>query len=64
MASLEGVKVGDVLLVRHYSDKPMLVARVTDHFCYTENGDAFAILTGRGRGGRYYAEREATNENA
>lgn len=72
MASLEGVKVGDVLRV--HADNSVwpnmsgarVVARLTKTLVVCTNGERFTLKTGRGYGLTSYmiAEREATNENA
>ena len=72
MANLPGVKVGDVLRVRHglegSTDDPFLViaTRLTPKFVITGKW-RFRTIDGKGFGYPafdYVAEREATNENA
>lgn len=71
MASLEGVKVGDVLRVRIHPgmtySRSVIVTRVTRCYVFTKGGERFPISDGKSAfyvAERDVAEREATNENA
>jgi hypothetical protein len=73
MADLSGVKVGDVLRLRHWlgasvrSPITVEVSRLTPKFAVTASGERFRISDGKGFGYPafdFIAEREATNDNA